>query len=246
MLRDIDWARAMNIFGAVTFGSLIKTFLPDLVWLIAFAILDNDLALLLGYESYLWSALKNKDLASTLLVLAFPASILVGLLSNVIVFMGLNDLFVRNPFKRKHRELFSLHATLSDKVRDQCWTAMKIDDQSLRASFYKWTDPEIIIVERIGADKLAYVREQYWYHLEFQLNLLISLVAVFVALGTSVLINRGFSPAIGGERIAAAIIVCGFVCYGLLRAAQKNYERHIAKMASLMTALLSQPNENSE
>jgi len=43
------------------------------------------------------------------------------------------------------------------------------------------------------------------------------------------------------ERMAAATIACGFVCYGLLMAARKNYERHIAKMASLMIALLSQP-----
>jgi hypothetical protein len=89
------------------------------------------------------------------------------------------------------------------------------------------------------------VREQYWYHLEFQLNLLISLVGVFVALGASILLNRGFSPMIGTERMAAAIIVCAFVCYGLLKAARKNYERHIAKMASLMTALLSR-DESSE
>ena len=41
----------MNIFGAVTFGNLIKTFLPGLVWLIAFAILEADFAQLRGYES---------------------------------------------------------------------------------------------------------------------------------------------------------------------------------------------------
>jgi hypothetical protein len=232
---------AMNIFGAVTFGSLIKTFLPGLVWLIAFVIVDADLAQLCGYESYLWKILANKDVVPALLILAFPSSILIGLLSNVVVFMGLNDLLVRNPFKRKQAKLFALHTVLSNKVREQCWAALSLSDPDLKASFDKYTDPEIIIIERIGADKLAYVREQYWYHLEFQLNLLISLVGVFLALGTSILINYGFSISAIAERSAAAIIACGFVCYGLLLAARKNYERHMAKMASLLTALLSQP-----
>ena len=236
----------MNIFGAVTFGSLIKTFLPGLVWLVAFVILDADLAQLCGYESYVWKILANKDFAPALLILAFPASILIGLLSNVVVFMGLNDFLVRNPFKREKRELFDLHASLANKVREQCWTALALGNPDLKASFDKWTDPEIIIIERIGADKLAYVREQYWYHLEFQLNLLISLVAVFVAISVSIFINYGLNLALITERMAAATIVCGFVCYGLLMAARKNYERHIAKMASLMIALLSQPKADAE
>jgi hypothetical protein len=32
----------MNVFSAFTFGSLIKTFLPGLVWLIAIGILEAD------------------------------------------------------------------------------------------------------------------------------------------------------------------------------------------------------------
>ena len=236
----------MNIFGAVTFGSLIKTFLPGLVWLIAFIIVDADLAQLCGYESYVWKTLANKDFAPALLILAFPASILIGLLSNVVVFMGLNDFLVRNPLKKKQRELFDLHTSLADKVREQCWTSLALGNPALKASFDKWTDPEIIIIERIGADKLAYVREQYWYHLEFQLNLLISLVAVFIAISVSIFINYGFNLALISERMAAATIASGFICYGLLMAARKNYERHIAKMASLMIALLSRPKDDAE
>ena len=146
----------------------------------------------------------------------------------------------------KKRELFDLHACLANKVREECWTALALGRPDLKASFDEWTDPEIIIIERIGADKLAYVREQYWYHLEFQLNLLISLVAVFVAISVSIFINYGFNLALIAERMAAATIACGFVCYGLLMAARKNYERHMAKMASLMIALLSQPKADAE
>ena len=134
---------------------------------------------------YLWKILGNEEQASTVLILAFPASIFVGLLSNVVVFMGLNDFLVRTPFRKKRAELFALHAKLSQQVREKCWTALGLNDPALKRSFDEWADPEIIIVERIGADKLAYVREQYWFHLEFQLNLLISFGAIFVALVVS-------------------------------------------------------------
>jgi hypothetical protein len=236
----------MNIFGAFTFGSLIKTFLPGLVWLIAFAIVDYDLAKAFGYHSYLLEVLGDEKKAQIILILSFPASILVGLLSNVVVFMGLNDLLVRNPFKRKNAALHKLHSQLSAKVREDCWPAVGMTDQASKDTFDAYIDPEVIIVERIGADKLAYVREQYWYHLEFQLNLLISLIGIFVALGTSIMLDQGFNSVVGTERMAAAIIVCLFVCYGLLMAARKNYERHIAKMASLLTALLSQSEDEAD
>jgi len=36
----------MNIFGAFTFGSLIKTFLPGFVWLVAMVMVSVDVACL--------------------------------------------------------------------------------------------------------------------------------------------------------------------------------------------------------
>jgi hypothetical protein len=230
----------MNIFGAVTFGSLIKTFLPGLVWLCAFAIVEADIAQYRGYESYVVKILGNKDQAATLLIIAFPASIFVGLLSNVIVFMGLNDWLVRTPFKLKNKELSDLHARLSQMLLDKSWTALGLNDGALKNTFNRFTDPEIILVERIGPEKLAYVREQYWYHLEFQLNLLMSFFAVFVALVVSAFLNGVFDST-GGVRLIVVIVVYVLISLGLLCAARKNYERHVAKMASLLTAVLTQP-----
>jgi hypothetical protein len=228
----------MNIFGAFTFGSLIKTFLPGFVWLIALGILEADFAQWRGYEGYLWSFLKTKDQAA--LVLAIPASILLGLLSNVAVFMGLNDRWVREPVKLAEPALFVLHGRLAKQLLDQCWTSLAWNDAQMRPSFDDRIDPEIIIVERIGFEKLAYVREQYWYHLEFQLNLLLSLLAMFLALFLSAFINAAtWASAL---LCAALCVVAGCVVrFCLLQAAKKNYSRHIAKMASLIAAMLTPP-----
>ncbi|EJN08673.1 hypothetical protein PMI42_07147 [Bradyrhizobium sp. YR681] len=236
----------MNIFGAVTFGSLIKTFLPGLVWLSAFAIVEADIAQYWGYDSYVVKILGNKEQASTLLIIAFPASIFVGLLSNIVVFMGLNDWLVRTPFRKSNGELFTLHATLSQMLRDKSWAALGLNGDALKQSFDQFTDPEIILVERIGPEKLAYVREQYWYHLEFQLNLLISFFAVFVALVVSAFLNGAFDSGGGFGRLVVVIAVYVLISLWLLGAARKNYERHVAKMASLLTAVLTQQEDGDE
>jgi hypothetical protein len=229
----------MNIFGAFTFGSLIKTFLPGFVWLIALGIVVVDIAQWYGRDAkMIWELLKSKDQA--VLVLAIPASILLGLLSNIAVFTGLNNRWVRNPVRKAEPDRFRLYDRLSQQLRDQCWTALAWNDETLRPGFDNDIDPEIIIVERLGVEKLAYVREQYWYHLEFQLNLLISLLAIFAALFLSALINSSSWPR--AFVVAALWVVAGFVARKqLLKAAKKNYSSHIAKMASLMAALLSPP-----
>ncbi len=228
----------MNIFGSFTFGSLIKTFLPGFVWLIALGVLEADVAQWRGHEGYIWGFLKAKDQAA--LVLAIPASILLGLLSNVAVFMGLNDRWVRDPVKLAEPALFALHGRLARQLLDQCWTALAWNDAQMRQSFDDRIDPEIILVERIGFEKLAYVREQYWYHLEFQLNLLLSLLALLLALFFSAFINAASWPR--ALLYAALCVFAGYVVRKrLLQAAKKNYSRHIAKMASLMAAMLTPP-----
>jgi hypothetical protein len=233
-------AHSMNIFGAFTFGSLIKTFLPGFVWLVAIVMLEFDIAQMLGEQPVLWTYSQSKDQAA--LVLAIPVSILLGLLSNIIVFMGLNDWLVRAPMKRANPDLCALYDDLARRIRDKCWTSLDGADQKLKAAFYERIDPELVLLHSIGVDKLAYVREQYWYHLEFQLNLLLSMGAVALALVLSSSVN-GASFHMRVILVVACLIGAALVMGGLLAAARKNYERHIAKLATLMVAVLCPSDE---
>ncbi len=225
----------MNIFGAFTFGSLIKTFLQGFVWLIAILILVYDYSAVRGLNAEFWTKVAAKDQAA--LVLAFPASILLGLLSNVIVFMGVNDLLVRKPVRAKNRELFALHDELARRIREQSWTALAPQGNLNATQFDCNIDHEMILLERVGVEKLAYVREQYWYHLEFQLNLMLSVVFLLFAIAVAAVLKNGFYGALVSLLMC---IVAGFVIsLGLVMSARKNYCRHVAKMASLMTAVLT-------
>jgi len=223
----------MNIFGAFTFGSLIKTFLPGFVWLVAMVMVSVDLASLVWPQTSLWSYIQSKDQSA--LVLAIPASILLGLLSNVVVFMGLNDRLVREPMKRSDPNLFNLYQDLCRRIRDKCWDSLNCQDQGLQRTFSERIDPEIILLHTIGLDKLAYVREQYWYHLEFQLNLMVSLWALAAAIYLYAVLNLAVVEQLTVVLLASLIVLMTF---GLLAAARKNYTRHVAKMASLMAVVL--------
>lgn len=226
----------MNIFGAFTFGSLIKTFLPGFVWLVALVLLIVDLQELAGAKQTLWTHIQAKDQAA--LVLAIPASILLGLLSNIVVFMGVNDYLVRVPVRAANPDLCALYDMLAQRVRDRYWQALGDADPALRPAFNSHIDPELVLLHCIGVDKLAYVREQYWYHLEFQLNMLLSIGALALALVIRLLLP--VTP--WGAFLAAACVVLALPAMrGLVLAARKNYARHLAKIATVMAAALYRP-----
>jgi hypothetical protein len=218
----------MNVFGAFTFGALIKTFLPGFVWLAALAIGETELAAVLGWPS-VWEFIKQKD--SLAAVLAVPSSILLGLISNILVFMGLNDWLVRAPVRRDAPQLFGLYDELSARMRGKCWSAVACNDK-FQGAFKDHIDVELMILHKVGVNTLAYIREQYWFHLEFQMNLFLSLTAIaFVACFY-------FGRIHGMIGVAATLVVVAAVDAFLVSAARKNYCRHIAKMASMMAAVL--------
>ena len=228
----------MNIFGAFTFGSLIKTFLPGFAWLAAIVLLEADARQWHDSAPVLWTYAQSKDQAA--LVLAIPASILLGLLSNIVVFMGVNDLLVRTPVRRANRDLCALYDMLAQRVRDRYWKSLDDADPAFRPAFNANIDPELVLLHTLGVDKLAYVREQYWYHLEFQLNLLLSTGAVALALTLSILLNGPSAPW-SILLAAASVALAALAMRGLLAAARKNYARHIAKIATIMAAALYRP-----
>lgn len=225
----------MNIFGSFTFGSLIKTFLPGVVWLIAICILEADWALLNQTKPALLSYAQAKDQSAMLL--AFPAAIFLGLMSNVLVFMGINDCLVRNPVRRLNPKLFALYDDLEQRVRERYRQLLLIDNQQ-RESFGAYTDVEIVMLTELELPKLAYVREQYWYHLEFQMNLVVSLVPLMAGIAWHAYLTAATTAA----WLWPAVMDVGIfvlACALLIKAARKNYTRHISKMLSLMVGFLS-------
>jgi hypothetical protein len=228
----------MNVFGAFTFGSLIKTFVPGFVWIIALGLLWWDAhALLPAIVPAI--ALPAAGEEQTVLVLAVPVSILLGLLSNIVVFMGVNDVLVRNRAPRMAPVLFDLRKQLLARVRAQVWRSARLEDGAAHAFFMERADGELLVLETLDLNKLMYVREQYWYHLEFQVNILLSTGCGWVGLVLSPVVI-GAGPAwVGLTRAVLVTVVLAGLCVLLWRSALRNYIRHIEKMCTLMAMALS-------
>ena len=239
----------MNIFNAFTFGSLIKTFVPGFVWLIA---LGGLIFQAFSSEPDFWQFAASHDQA--ILVLAIPASLLLGLLSNIVVFMGVNDWLVRLPVKKKFPDLFVLYDSLVAAYRDKCWGSLGGNDDAMKCIFDKYIDVEILVLQRVDLDQLIYLREQYWYHLEFQVNLFVSSVALsFSFVIVSVMHQPACSilntPVCPVQNISLGLSVLKWVTgYGfvallsyalLIPAAKKNFQRHISKISSLIAAAIA-------
>jgi len=226
----------VNVFGAFTFGSLIKTFIPGLVWAFALARLLLDLHGWLPGIFPPLPAISGEE--QTALVLAIPLAILLGLLSNIVVFMGVNDVLVRNPARCADPALFALYDGLCKQMRDEHWASMACANPALEAAFLAHADAEVLALKATGINELSYIREQYWYHMEFQVNMLLAVFAMLLALLPS---PSGLvaSLSVGHFcRAGAATSVLGAACILFRRAALKNYSRHVEKMCSLLASSL--------
>lgn len=153
--------------------------------------------------------------------------------------MGINDTLVRRPVRRQTPALFALYDQIIARVCAKYRDALAFAEPSVREAFMDNADAELLILDTIKVEHLAYVREQYWYHMEFQVNLLLAIARALIGLLTGLaapLTGVNYRPTL--EWAAFDVFTLGGSCWFLLRAARKNYRRHVAKMTSLMSAAI--------
>ncbi len=92
----------MNLFGAFSFGSLIKTFLPGFmlffVFLLYLELFVYWVHCYIGIFSYLFS---NPIILG---IISIPTSSILGITLNSIIFSGLSDWLIENKHKKNYRE----------------------------------------------------------------------------------------------------------------------------------------------
>ncbi len=223
----------MNIFGSFTFSRLIETFIPGLVWLATALLVCTNMSQWFPVSSDLFSFVNTHDASALALVIA--ASIILGLISNIVVFMGFYDWLVRKWVRRHQPDLFFLYDYLAERVRLHFWNMSGCNDEKKWHIYQMYADPELLILRKIGVDELNYIREQYWYHLQFQINLLLAIAGLILALAVVPGTPDGLASG-PGKFLELSILFA--LCCLLLAAARKNYGRHIAKMTSFMAAIL--------
>lgn len=227
----------MNVFGSFTFGSLIKTFLPGLIWLCGLVMFEVDIATWRDGASHAQGFIQN--FPQTAIALSIPLSILLGVFSNVIVFMGLNDRLVRNPVKQSEdgKGIYDLYELVCRKTREYNWEPIDTSEAGGDCTSNVCVDAEMLMLHELGVAQLNFVREQYWYYVEFLMNLMLGTWVLAVAFCLRFWIINETTNAILFS-LGTAVVIWFLSCF-LVKAARKNYCKHLAKMLSLILSVLS-------
>ena len=224
----------MNLFGSFSFGSLIKTFLPGLVlffvvlvYLELFAFWTHEY---IGIFEYLFS----KPVLLT--ILSIPASIILGVTLNSIVFSGLSEYLLENRHEKNNKSFYNFRKSVIEKSNKKMLTYFGFSEQH-EEIFKQVIDPRYFFLHKISLDNLMYLRESYWYYLEFQLNTLVAISFGMPAFISALCVFK--SKSVIELQALLVMIVTLVVCWCFfawlfMRSAEYNLDAHRKKELSLL------------
>ena len=228
----------MNLLGTFSFGRVIKTFLPGFVILFAVTLFTETIIRVLhpSPTQSLWEFLSQNSVLTSFI--AIPLSLICGIFSNMALFVFFTDAIIRGPFKRGNEEFFQLQTQIFDKlykvISDSNTLPRKLA-HAFRNS--EALDMEYLLLPIVPVEKLLFLQESYWYYLEFQLNM--SLATVLLAIGgiSWSLSNFSMLGISWASYVAATCLGAFFTAFLVilsLKAARRNYARHIQKLLNLL------------
>ncbi|MEJ2308419.1 MAG: hypothetical protein P8Z78_03755 [Gammaproteobacteria bacterium] len=224
----------MNLFGAFGFGSLIKTFLPGLLFFFAFlGYIEIFLYLVHGYTG-LYAYLFSKPVLLT--AIAIPASVILGATLNSIVFSGFSEWILEKRHKAECSDFYDFRRRMFSKVTQTAADQFTLGDED-RNAFMTHVDPRYFLLHRRSLENIMYLRESYWYYMEFQLNTLmalwIGLPAILVAL---VIVMRESLLGLQAGIASMALILLVYTGFSrlFLTSARDNLDAHRKKELSLL------------
>ncbi len=224
----------MNLFSAFSFGSLIKTFLPGLVLFFVLLVYIELFGYWIhGYLGIFVSLFKNPLLIT---FISIPASIFLGVILNSIVFSGLSGYLLENKHQKNNKSFYEFRKYVISKTNEKMSTFFDLSEEQ-KEIFKQTVDPRYFFLHKESLTNLMYLRESYWYYLEFQLNTLVaitfgmpSFVAALIVLKSNSIIE------LYTLLLAAIILVVVWYFFALLcmRSALFNLDAHRKKELSLL------------
>jgi len=224
----------MNIFGTFAYGNIIKTFIPGIFIVFGmFLIIDSVNFWTVGKYLLIEYGSKNPILAVALMI---PVAIFSGILCNSFCFSWFTPKFIGKEYLEKNSEFEEYRKSLSGEIVSHYANVLSIPD-NLKDNFNKYTDINSLLLVRKDLSALQYLRESYWYYLEFQVN---SIVAVaIIALGSiSHVLLRYNADLMSGGAVFPYLFMVGLFAIVIIKlfwkAAKMNYKRHQEKTFSYL------------
>lgn len=223
----------MNLFGALTFGRIVKTFLPGFVVFVSLiAGIDAAVCLLRADAALHWIARNS----AALMVLAIPSSLVLGLFLNSLFFAFLSKYLIGvDAYRRNNPDTLEIEEACVREMRDQVAKDLSIADstkQLLESNLERGVGRAVfrydfLLMPYVSLAHYQVLQDSYHYYMEFQTNLAASL-GLLEALGLMrIFAESGTEPFTIAAKIWLAGIltmICVSMIVVCIKAARKNYE----------------------
>ena len=224
----------MNLFGAFGFGSLIKTFLPGLIlFIILLLYLELSVYYIHNYIGILNFLFTNPILFT---LVSIPVSIILGVILNSIVFSGFSEAILEKKHKKDNKSFYDFRERIFNKINEKISHKFNLSEQD-RQTFMDVIDPRYLLLHKRSLDNIMYLRESYWYYMEFQLNTLIAVLFGIPAFITTLCILKNHDVIKSSAlyfSITSLVVCCFFFTWLLMKSAKDNLDAHRKKELSLL------------
>jgi len=224
----------MNLFGAFGFGSLIKTFLPGLIlFIILLLYLELSVYYLHNYIGIFNFMFTNPVLFT---LVSIPVSIILGVILNSIVFSGFSEAILEKKHKKDNKPFYDFRERIFNKINEKISHKFQLSEPD-RKTFMDVIDPRYLLLHKRSLDNIMYLRESYWYYMEFQLNTLIAVLFGTPAFITTLCILKNHDVIKSSAlyfSIISLVAGCFFLTCFLMKSAKDNLDAHRKKELSLL------------
>lgn len=224
----------MNLFGTFSYGNIIKTFIPGVFFVVAIALLVDDYNYLRSGVYIIFDFTSSNPVLS--IALLIPLSIFMGIVSNSLCFTLIIPRFIEQPFKDKNPDFLEYKNSVIKEMKSHYMALLKTPSD-MEKSFNDHMDVRSFLLNKKELSTLQYLRESYWYFMEFQVNSIMA-ITILAFGGVLNIILRYKSGAMPSDMVFAYLIVI-FLCVSVLfkmfmSAARENYVKHEKKSLSYL------------
>ncbi|HCG9621012.1 TPA: hypothetical protein N2940_004528 [Vibrio parahaemolyticus] len=224
----------MNLSGAFSYGNIIKTLIPGIcVTLATLSLID---AYMFSFESrYVTFDFVSKYSVLSLGML-IPCSIFAGIISNSVCFSMIIPKYIEKPLKTKDVEFFKYKKDVINEMNSHYFELLQYD-QEMRNSFDENFDVRSLLLNRKNLSNFQYLRESYWYYMEFQVNSILSIALLSLTALLHIFLNYWMGNLGGTYALlyVVFILLSNYILFKVfMRAARENYVKHEKKSLSYL------------
>ncbi len=219
----------MNVFGKFSYGNLIKTFIPGIAIVLGFALCIDAFIYLADNEYQICSYASDHSVFVVAMVI--PLAIFLGIISNTFCWVYVTPKVIVDQYNISNPELIERKKIIKKQIKKH-FIALTIPQLESNDVHLKDLDFKSLLLNFSSLENIHYLKESYWYYLEFQMNSIVAATMLQISLMLNLFVRYmkdsislpTVIPIIGSSIFIYLLMIILFH-----RAAKRNYAVHEEK-----------------